>query len=167
MNEEPVMIYLNYDGIPGDVTTTGHEKWIEVHSFQWGVGRGITSPVGGAADREGSTPSVSEVVITKDTDQSSPNFLRASLGIGPGAEGKTILIDFCKTDAAQPEPYLQFELDNTLVSGFSMSSGGDRPSESVSLNFTKVTMNNIGMGAANETGTPDRAVWDLSLQTGS
>jgi type VI secretion system secreted protein Hcp len=160
-------IYVNFDAIPGDVTTAGHELWIEVNSFQWGVGRGITSAAGGSADREGSTPSVSEVVLTKNTDAASTNFLRAAVGVGPGAEGKTVKIDFCKTDAAQPEPYLQFELDNTLVSGYSMSSGGDRPSESVTLNFTKVTMNNIGMGAANETGQPDRAIWDLALQKGS
>ncbi len=33
-------IYLKYDGIDGDVTAEGHEKWIELNSFQWGVGRG-------------------------------------------------------------------------------------------------------------------------------
>jgi type VI secretion system secreted protein Hcp len=160
-------IYMNYTGIPGDVTTTGHVAWIECHSFQWGIGRGITAPSGGSADREGSTPSVSEVVLTKDTDSASTNLMRASVGVGPGAEGQTVYFDFVKTDTAQPEPYLQFELDNTLVSGWSMSSGGDRPSESVSLNFTKVTMTNIGMGAANATGQPDRAVWDLALMVGS
>ena len=160
-------IFMNYDGIPGDVTTSGHEAWIEVHSFQWGVGRGIGSATSSESDREGSTPSVSEIVISKVTDAASPNLLRASLGIGPGAEGKTVKIDFCKTDAAQPEPYLQLELTNTLVSGWSISSGGDRPSESVSLNFTAVSFNNIGMGAANATGNPDRAQYDMTKQTGS
>ena len=28
-------IYMNYDGIPGDVTSAGHEQWIELSSFQW------------------------------------------------------------------------------------------------------------------------------------
>jgi type VI secretion system secreted protein Hcp len=58
-------------------------------------------------------------------------------------------------------------LTNTLISGFSMSSGGDRPTESITLNFTKITYNNIGMGAANETGNPDRAEYDLETHTGS
>jgi len=160
-------IYMNYTSVPGDVTTAGHANWIEVNSFQWGVGRGITSPSGGSADREGSTPSVSEIVVTKDTDSASPNLMRAAVGIGPAAEGQTVFFDFCKTDAAQPEPYIQIEIDNTLVSGYSMSSGGDRPSESLTLNFTKITFNNIGMGPANATGQPDRAVWDLALQQGS
>jgi len=160
-------IFVNYDGIPGDVTTAGHEKWIEVSSFQFGVGRGINNSSSSGADREGTTPSVSEIVVTKVTDSSSPNLFRASLGIGPGSEGKTVKIDFCKTDTSQPEPYLQLELTNTLVSGWNTSSGGDRPSESVSLNFTAVAYNNVGMGAANDTGNPDRAQYDLTTQTGS
>ncbi|OAI46943.1 hypothetical protein AYO44_01835 [Planctomycetaceae bacterium SCGC AG-212-F19] len=160
-------VFMQYDGIDGDVTTAGHEKWIEVTSWQWGCSRGMTSSSASAADREGSTPSVSEIVITKVTDGSSPNFFRASLGLGPGGEGKTVKIDFCKTDVSQPEPYMQFELTNTLVSGFTMSSGGDRPTESVSMNFTKIAFNNVGMGAANDTGQPDRAEYDLSTQTGS
>ncbi len=160
-------LFMKYDGIDGDVTTKGHEKWIELSSWQWGVGRAMTSATSGSADREGTTPSVSEITVTKVTDGASPNIMRASLGLGPGTEGKTVKIDFCKTDTSQPEPYMQFELTNTLVSGFSLSSGGDRPSEHLTLNFTKIAFNNIGMGPANETGQPDRAEYDLATQTGS
>jgi len=64
-------IYMNYNDIPGDATAEGHEKWIELNSCQWGVGRGISSPTGGSADRESSAPSVSEIVVTKATDVSS------------------------------------------------------------------------------------------------
>jgi len=160
-------IFLNYDGIPGDVTTTGHEKWIEITSWQFGVSRSMTTSSASSADREGSTPNVSEIIVTKVCDGASTNLLRAALGFGPGGEGKTVKIDFCKTDVSNPEAYLQFELDNCLISGWTASSGGDRPTESVSLNFTKIQMNNIGMGAANATGQPDRATYDLSTQAGS
>lgn len=159
-------IFMNYDGIQGDVTSQGHEQWIELTSFQWGVGRGITSATASSADREGSTPSVSEAVVTKVTDGSSGNLFRASCGTQPVGEGKTVKIDFVKTDQSGSEPYLQIEMENTLVSGYSMSSGGDRPTESISMNFTKITINNIGMGAANDTGQPDRPYYDLAQQTG-
>jgi hypothetical protein len=46
-------------------TVSGQAGWIEVNSFQWGVGRGISSPGTGSGDTAGSTPSVSEIVITK------------------------------------------------------------------------------------------------------
>ena len=35
-------IFMHYDGIDGNVTAKGYEKWIEVQSFQFGSGRGIS-----------------------------------------------------------------------------------------------------------------------------
>jgi type VI secretion system secreted protein Hcp len=155
-------IYMKFDGIDGDVTAQKHEKWIECQSFQFGVGRGITSPTGRGVNREASAPSVSEVVVTKVTEDSSVKLFQASLY----GEGKLVKFDFCKTDKDAFEPFLQIELENTLVSGYSVSSGGDRPTESISLNFTKIQYKNVGMGAANETGQPETAFWDLAQGTG-
>ena len=31
-------IYMKYDGINGEVTAAGHEKWIELGGVTWGVG---------------------------------------------------------------------------------------------------------------------------------
>ena len=156
-------IYMDYDGVKGSVTAAGHEKWIELHSCQLGTNRHITSPTGRGENREASAPSVSEIVVTKSTDEASTGLFRESLW----GEGKKVKIDFCKTDKDKFEPYLQLELENTMVSSYSVSSGGDRPMESLSLNFTKITYNNIGLGKANETGNPDRAEWDLATGTGS
>jgi type VI secretion system secreted protein Hcp len=68
---------MNYNdlAVKGDVTDEKHVGWIEVNSFQWGVGRGVSSPTGASADRESSAPSVSEVVVTKATDLASPKLL--------------------------------------------------------------------------------------------
>ena len=49
-------IYLNIDGLKGDVTAAGHEEWIECMSLQWGVGRGIHTPTGSSQERESSAP---------------------------------------------------------------------------------------------------------------
>lgn len=156
-------IYMQIEGIEGDVTAEGHEKWIEINSFSWGVGRGVTSPMGGSADREASAPSISEVTVTKVSDKATANLLREALW----GEGKKVKIDFCKTDKDKFEPYYQFELEEVLVSGLSISSGGDRPSESLSLNFSKILFNDISMGSKNETGDPDRVWYDLAKGKGS
>jgi hypothetical protein len=67
-------IYIQYGSISGDVASTGQKGWIEINSFQWGVGRGFTSPVGGSsANRESSSPSVSEIVVTKPSVYSLTN----------------------------------------------------------------------------------------------
>jgi len=63
--ESSMPIYMQYGSVPGEAAKTGHKEWIEINSFQWGVGRGISSPTGGSADRESSTPSVGEIVVKK------------------------------------------------------------------------------------------------------
>jgi type VI secretion system secreted protein Hcp len=157
-----VTIYLQYEGIDGDVTSAGHEKWIECNSFQFGIGRGITSSVSSAADREGTAASVSEIVVTKSNDAATQPLYKAALH----GEGKTVKIDFCRTkQGGGEEPYMQFELEQTLVSGHSMSSGGDRPMESLSLNFIKITYANIPAGASLGSEATTRVIYDLTTQT--
>ena len=152
-------IYIKYEGITGDTTAEGHKEWIEVNSFQWGVGRGIHSPTGAGGDRESSAPSVSEIVVTKHADTSSIDLLSEALQ----GEGKTVKIDFVKTDKGKLETYLSYELTNTMISGYSMSSGGDRPTESISLNFTKIMCNEKGSDIAGKVGQPSKIIYDISL----
>jgi hypothetical protein len=71
--ESSMPIYIQYGSISGEVPNTGHKEWIEIDSFQWGVGRGVSSPTGGSASRESATPSVSEIVVTKPTLYSLTN----------------------------------------------------------------------------------------------
>ena len=126
-------IYMKYGTIKGSVTEEGHIGWVDVSSFQWGVGRAVGSPTGRAANREAGAPSISEITVSKQLDKSSYAWLQEALkGTGVDCE-----VHFVSTEAAQLRTYLSYKLTNCLVSGFSLSSGGDRPSESISINFTK------------------------------
>jgi type VI secretion system secreted protein Hcp len=145
-------IYMQYDTIQGDVTASGYEHQIELTSFQWGVSRSFALAAG---NREGSAPKVSEITITKPLDSSSPHLLEEALN----GEGKTVVISFVKSSAGQLETYLQITLTNTLISGFSMSSGGDRPTESLSLNFTKIEYKYISLATG-----PVVVTYDLLTQ---
>jgi len=152
---------MKYGDIKGDVTAEGHmgsDGWVEVNSFQFGVGRGISSPTGGSADRESSSPSVSEIVTTKPMDKSSVAWLEAALW----GEGVDVTIDFCKTDKGKLEVYAQYKLTNAMVSGYSVSSGGDRPQESLSLNFTKIEYSITEQTAKNEAGESPRTGYALA-----
>jgi type VI secretion system secreted protein Hcp len=161
MGVSAVPIYMNYNdlAVKGDVTAEGHEGWIECNSFQWGVGRGISSPTGASADRESSAPSISEIVVTKASDQSSPKLLNEALQ----GEGQKVVIDFCKTDKGVLEVYMTYTLEDCMISGYSISSGGDRPSESCSLNFTKVEYKNIPMSDVGTPASPETVAYDLAL----
>jgi type VI secretion system secreted protein Hcp len=153
-----VPIYMNYDGVKGDVLEEGHKDWVELSSFQWGVGRGISSPTGRDADRESSAPSVSEITVTKAQDKSSSQLLNESLQ----GEGKTVKIDFCRTNKDKMDVYITFELTNTMISGFSASSGGDRPTESLSLNFTKIAATYTPSDPTNAGASPETVTYDLA-----
>ncbi len=129
-------IFIKYGSLDGEVTATKYEKWMEVNSLQWGVGRGISSGVGGGSKREATAPSVSEIVVTKTLDAISPFMLKEALG----GKASKVEIHMTQTDnGGQHVPYQTYVLENTLISGYSLSSGGDRPSESISMNFTKFT----------------------------
>jgi type VI secretion system secreted protein Hcp len=155
------MSYTDSDGnaIEGDVTAEGHEKWVELNSFQWGVGRRISTPSGAAADPEADAPNLGDIACSKDVDAATTKLLNEAYQ----GEGADCTIDFCKTDKDGLEVYLSYTLENCMISGYSVSTGGDRPSESLSLYFTKVECKNIGMGAANDTGSPDSVVYDRAL----
>jgi type VI secretion system secreted protein Hcp len=150
-------IYMQYGDIKGDVTAEGHKEWVEVGSFQWGVGRGISSPVGGSKDRESSAPSVSEITVTKTQDIASPKLLEAAC-VG---EGVKVKLDFTKTDKGKLETYIEVTLEECMISGFSMSSGGDRPIETLSLNFTKIEYRFTPMGTDGKPGSPETFKYDL------
>ncbi|MGB3539155.1 MAG: type VI secretion system tube protein Hcp [Mesorhizobium sp.] len=151
-------IYVKYEGIDGEATHEDHKKWIDVSSLQFGVGRGIASPSGATANREASQPSVSEVVVTKQLDGSSSKLFTESV---TGAAGKKVEIHLVST-GSPGNTYVEYVLSDALISGYSVSSGGDRPSESVSINFTKIEFKQTPFDETNAAGTPVTVSYDLS-----
>ena len=96
-------IYMQYGGIEGEnVSGLPGQGWIEIYSFQWGVGRGIVSGGSSSADREGSTPSVGEIVVTKPTDALSPNLLREVLGALGGTKRRKRDVSIVFTNVGGP-----------------------------------------------------------------
>lgn len=153
-------IYMNYDklSVKGNVSAEGHKDWIEASSLQFGVGRGISSPVGNTANRESSSPSVSEVTLSKEMDNASPKLFNAALR----GQAKEVVIEFTRTQKDKLETFLTYTLHDTMVSGYSVSSGGDRPSESLSLNFTKIEMKYIPMDETGANKDAETIMYDLT-----
>ncbi|MGG5812355.1 Hcp family type VI secretion system effector [Falsiroseomonas sp. CW058] len=153
-------IFVKYGSLNGEATATGYAKWVEVNSFQWGVGRGISAGTGGASKREATAPSVSEITLTKTMDEFSPLLLKEAIG----GDAKEVKIDITQTDAdGKHIAYQKYILHNCLVSGYSLSSGGDRPSESFSLNFTKFDSEYIKIDDKFKPTTTGHIIYDLAL----
>lgn len=152
-------IFLKYGDIKGETTQDTHKDWIEVSSVQWGVGRGISSGVGGGSKRESSAPSVSEITVTKTFDIASPLLLKEAIG----GKAVQVKLELTQTDnSGKHVSYQKYVLDGTLISGYSISSGGDRPSESLSLNFTKIDSEYLNIDDKFASKTTGHIVYDIA-----
>jgi type VI secretion system secreted protein Hcp len=151
-------IYMKYGSIKGAVTTDGFKDWIELSSFQWGVGRAIGSAARGATSREHSEPSLSEITVAKRSDVATPKLFLDAVG---GKLDNKVTIKFTTTTKGKVETFLTYEMESTGLSGYSLSSGGDLPTESLSLNFTKISETFVGMDPGIG-GSPETVGYDLT-----
>jgi type VI secretion system secreted protein Hcp len=147
----------------GESKVSGFEDYFEVSSFQFGVGRGISS-ARGTSTREGNIVSVSEITLSKIADKASVKLFEEALH---GPLDRKVEIAFVRQGAGnKPVAFITVKLEGCGISGYSMSSGGDRPSESLSLNFDKVEYNYDPV-ADDLSGDPLKYSWDLATATGS
>ena len=104
-----------------------------------------------------SEPNISEIVITKRLDKSSTKLFMDAVA---GDLSATVKFKFTTTTKDKVDTFLAYELTNCGLSGYSISSGGDAPSESLSLNFTKV-MFTYTERDPKIAGSPDTVGYDL------
>jgi type VI secretion system secreted protein Hcp len=156
-------IYMKYGSIDGNVTKKGQEKKIQVESFQWGVGRGVTMEVGRGSDRSASKPSFSDVVVTKALDCASTLLFNHVVS---GQEGTKVTFDFMGSGQKEDEVFMVVTLEDVLISSYSCSSGGEGvPTESWALNYGKVEWQYKGADAKGAKGGQVVAAYDLRTGT--
>src|SRR5688572_6845368 len=105
-------VYMKYGSIKGPVTTDGFKDWIELQSFQWGVGRAIGTAARGSTSREHSEPSISEIVVTKLTDIASPKLFLDAVA---GKLDSKVEVKFTTTTKGKVETFLTYKMENTGV----------------------------------------------------
>ena len=153
------MILGKFGDIKGETSIDSYVDQVELGSFQWGVGVGVSSP-SSSSNNERSTgqPSFSEAVVTKSFDLASCQFMQKC---AQGDEMK-VELTFLKSAGGQNKPYMLVTMENVLISGFSLSSGGDMPSESISLNYTKFQVTYISQSTNSDLAGKDKFGWDLA-----
>jgi type VI secretion system secreted protein Hcp len=156
-------ICLEVEGMTGSVTTQGFEKMRELNSVQMGFSRSIGTAASGSTARESSNPSISEITVTSLADAMSPDLANYALA---GQLNKKFTVHFTTTTAGQVTEFEKIELEKVGLSHLSVSSGGDLPMESMSLNFTKFTTTFIPMGP-DVSGQNKVISYDLTTMTGS
>ncbi|MBB5211387.1 Hcp family type VI secretion system effector [Microbulbifer hydrolyticus] len=155
-------IYMNFNSNTpaGNVTAKGYENWIEVDSFSFGVGRGISMEAGAVANREATRPSLSEVTVTKRIDAASGGLFKSSV---TGDEGVKVEIHVVQTGANSVEKFAVYTLEDVLISSYSISaSAGGAPAESISLSFAKIEADLAHADKTNKNPKNMRVGYDLT-----
>ncbi|WP_020407530.1 Hcp family type VI secretion system effector [Hahella ganghwensis] len=154
-------IYMNYNqlNVKGNVTAEGYKDWIRLDSFNFGVGRHITMEAGHMSNREATRPALSTVNISKIMDTASSGLFKESL---TGDAGVKVVIDVVRTAADKIEKYVSYELEDVIISSYSVSAGNESaPAETLSLSYSKLTMSYTAADRANKGASPERVGYDL------
>lgn len=128
-------VWLDFDGlIKGEATDPRHKDWIEIAGFDVGSER-VIAPAGAGGGTATSRPVIADIGLLKFTDRSSPALFR-SIVAGDKPFPKVTLDLAAGADSL----FARVELENVLLSGQKFSVSADnRPVETISLNFTKIT----------------------------
>ncbi|WP_111642384.1 Hcp family type VI secretion system effector [Marinimicrobium alkaliphilum] len=153
-------IYLEYEGVKGNVTAEGYKDHIAVQSLNFGIGRGISMEPGNLANREATRPTLSEINLTKVADNSATALFKEAV---TGSAGKKVTIKFVQTGADKVVEYMDYVLEDCLVSGYQISGSEDGdPVETISLSYSKIMVNYNDFDKSNKSSNPQRVGYDLT-----
>ncbi len=105
--------YMKAEDISGSVSKKYHEGWIKLNALDFGLSRQIDTQPGNTQNREELLAQISEIVISKPMDRSSPKLFDG------GCRGHclgTIIIHACRTANASDE-YLEYIVPAVESSG--------------------------------------------------
>jgi len=141
-------VFITIDGIQGGSKAPGHSGAMDILSVSHGVGRSIS--VAGGLITPG--PSLhTDISFTKPTDVSTPLLYDAA---AHGSAIPSAEIDFV-SNAPTATLFYKITLNQVFVSGIATSSGGDTPTDSVTLFYERITWSYIRVDGTN-TGNWDR-----------
>lgn len=153
-------IYLEFEGVKGNVTAEGYKDHIAVDSATFNARRNISMEPGHMTNREASRPAVSAMNISKRVDGSMVALFKEFMG---GSAGKKATIKFVHTGSDKVQEFMSFTLENCLIGGYSLAGSGEgHPTLTFQLSFSKILVNYSDLDAANKSSGPQRAGYDLS-----
>lgn len=154
--------YLKIEGVDGESAAEGHKGEIDIQSFSWGVSnQGSFSGGGGGGSGK---VSFQDISFMKTLDKASPQlFTGVASGKHYPTATFTIVADL-DGDGRLDRSYYTIKLSDVVITSFEQAgtTGGDRPTESISLSFSKIVIEYTPQTADGKAGPKVTASWDLS-----
>lgn len=144
--------FLKIDGIEGESDDHRSPNAIEIDSFSWGVSQTGHSTGGGGGSGKATFQDIS---FKKGIDKSSPILFQS---VPEGKHYKSATLMGRRTDGSQ---FMVVKLSDVLVSSFTQGAAGDMPTESFSLNYTKIEFDYMPQNPDGSTGAPVHGGWDV------
>ena len=145
--------------ITGTSTMDKFAKQIELLSFSHGVAMQITGDVSNT-ERTSGKPNHQDFTITKYLDQSSPKLNEACC---KGENFPSIEVVVARNDKGVVLPLIKYTLKNVVLSSVSIGGGGgDKPVETVTLNYNHITWDFTTQKAAGAKEGHVDTKWDLA-----
>jgi type VI secretion system secreted protein Hcp len=152
--------FLKVDGNDGESTSDRHKNEIEIASFSWGAtqsGSGATGGGGGAGK-----VSFQDLHFTMKTNKASPKLM---LACATGEHIKQVVL-IGEVSGKKGQKFLEIKIEDVLISSFQQGgSSGEHPTESVSMNFAKITFTYYPVNPDGSLGTPVSGGWDIKENT--
>ena len=155
-----VDMFIKIKDIDGESVDQDHPNWIDLLSFSWGASNTVSQPTGGG-QREVGVADISDMTFVKKADKSSPKLF---LAVARGDSIDTATVHLTQSFENGNIPFIILDLDDVLVTSYSISgaSGGDNPTESISLNFVKIKYTYEKLDKTGKSGGKVDAIWDIS-----
>jgi type VI secretion system secreted protein Hcp len=155
--------FLNINGIQGEAIASGHSNEIVVLSFSEGVSNTVTIGSGGTTT---GTPAFGNLTILKAIDKSSPSLY---LACAQGTHISQAVLTLRNQTGGQVEFY-RITLTSVYITSVQTggsSSGGERPTETVTLAFQQIqwTYQQVD-GNGNSVGPSIQTQFNLTGPTG-
>jgi len=153
-------IFLEYEGVKGNVTADGYKDHIALKSVRFGVRRGISMEPGNMSNREATRPVVNQITVTKAADVSATALFKEAV---TGSAGKKAVLKFVQTGTDKVQQFMDYTLENCLISGYWINAESQsQPEETVTLSFSKIMVNYSDFDASNKSTSPQRVGYDLA-----
>jgi len=153
-----VDMFLKIDSIPGESQDSKHTGEIEILSWSWGMTQSGTTHLGSGAGA--GRVNIQDFQFIKTTDKSTP-LLLLKCANGQHIPEATFVVRKAGGEAIE---FFKITMTDLIISSISTggSEGGDRPTESISLNFSKVEWSYTEENKDGKAGTKTTLGWNVA-----
>lgn len=131
----PDVIMIKIDGVPGTSQIDGYADQIELLSYSHGVSQQVTSDITNT-ERTSGRPIHQDFHVTKYLDLATPLLNQKCC---EATNLKEVIVTIGRNDAGAVIPLIIYTMEDVLISSVSVGGGGgDKPVESMSLNYASI-----------------------------